>query len=183
MRASRRRRRSAAPLIVTGRGDRVAEVVAAQDDRDVPEPQRVEVPSLGIDAPVLPVGIDMEAGALGTPKDIDRVGWFRDGAAPGDDKGAVLLAGHIDSARRGAGAFYPLKEARRGTRDLRALRRRPDAALPRDVGAARCARRTCRRGVFSRRGKARLVLVTCGGPFDERRGHYRDNIVVTAVPV
>ena len=29
----------------------------------------------------------------------------------------------------------------------------------------------------------RLVLVTCGGPFDARRGHYRDNIVVTAVPL
>ena len=28
----------------------------------------------------------------------------------------------------------------------------------------------------------RLVLVTCGGPFDQAAGHYRDNIVVTAVP-
>jgi len=27
------------------------------------------------------------------------------------------------------------------------------------------------------------VLVTCGGPFDATGGHYRDNIVVTAVPV
>jgi hypothetical protein len=29
----------------------------------------------------------------------------------------------------------------------------------------------------------RLSLITCGGPFDHDSGHYRDNIVVTAVPV
>ena len=28
-----------------------------------------------------------------------------------------------------------------------------------------------------------LVRMTCGGPFDSRSGHYRDNIVVTATPV
>ena len=37
--------------------------------------------------------------------------------------------------------------------------------------------------VYARTGKARLVLVTCGGPFDRRSGHYKDNIVVTAVPL
>ncbi len=170
------------PLIVTGRGDRVAEVVAAQDDEDVPEPTRVRVPSLGIDAPVTPSGIDMRNGALGTPKDIDRVGWFRDGAAPGSDAGAILLAGHVDSARRGAGAFYALKDARRGTRiELRS-----------NDGRTRRYRVTSNRmmrkeslppDVFARTGKRRLVLVTCGGPFDARRGHYRDNIVVTAIPL
>jgi hypothetical protein len=37
--------------------------------------------------------------------------------------------------------------------------------------------------VFRRTGPARLVLVTCGGPFDAATGHYRDDVVVTAVPV
>ena len=36
--------------------------------------------------------------------------------------------------------------------------------------------------VYSVRGPPRLVLVTCGGPFDRAARHYRDNIVVTAVP-
>ena len=35
---------------------------------------------------------------------------------------------------------------------------------------------------FARDGKPRLTLITCGGPFDREAGHYRDNIVVTAVP-
>jgi len=30
---------------------------------------------------------------------------------------------------------------------------------------------------------ARRLTVTCGGQFDQRRGHYRSNIVVTAVPL
>ena len=170
------------PLIVTGRGDHVAEVVAAQNGDDRPQPRRVEVPSLGISAPVSPSGIDMKAGAMGTPSDIDRVGWFRDGAAPGDERGAVLLAGHKDSARRGAGAFYPLEDARRGTRvavrsdDGRTRRYRV-------VSVKRMRKAKLPVSVFARTGKARLVLVTCGGPFDQRRGHYKDNIVVTAVPL
>ena len=36
--------------------------------------------------------------------------------------------------------------------------------------------------IYSRNGRPRLVLVTCGGPFDPAAGHYRDNVVVTAVP-
>jgi hypothetical protein len=38
-------------------------------------------------------------------------------------------------------------------------------------------------GIWTREGSARLVLVTCGGPFDRATGRYRDTIVVTAVPV
>ena len=36
--------------------------------------------------------------------------------------------------------------------------------------------------IYSLRGQPRLVLVTCGGPFDEASGHYRDNVVLTALP-
>ncbi len=46
----------------------------------------------------------------------------------------------------------------------------------------RMAKKSLPTGIYTRTGAARLVLVTCGGPFDARAGHYRDNIVVTAVP-
>ena len=118
---------------------------------------------------------------LDVPQNIDRVGWWRDGAAPGASNGTILLAGHVDSAKRGAGAFYALKSARRGdtisvrsengtTRSYRvaSLRRVPKASLP--------------SAIFTRSGERRLVLVTCGGPFDAARGRYRDNVIVTALP-
>ena len=170
------------PLIITGRGDHVREVVAAQDDEDVPEPTRVRSTALGIDAPVSAMGIDMKAGALGAPENIDRVGWWRDGAAPGAKRGTILLAGHVDSAKRGAGAFYGLKRAHRGDR----------IQLRSDDGRTKTWRVTSTKlmrkeslppEIYTRSGPRRLVLVTCGGPFDARRGHYRDNIVVTAVPL
>ncbi len=35
---------------------------------------------------------------------------------------------------------------------------------------------------FSAYGAMRLVLITCGGPYDAATGGYRDNIVVVAAP-
>jgi peptidoglycan hydrolase-like amidase len=36
--------------------------------------------------------------------------------------------------------------------------------------------------VFGQQVAARLVIVSCGGPFDASTGHYLDNIVAYAVP-
>jgi hypothetical protein len=169
----------AAPQIVTGRGD-VARTVLARAVVDAPT--RVRIASQGLDAPIAPVGIDVRQGVLGVPADIGRTGWWRDGMAPGARTGAILVAGHVDSARAGAGAFFRLTHVHAGevveltTAAGRRFRYRvtsvkamAKAKLPLDV--------------YSRRGAPRLVLVTCGGPFDQAQGHYRDNVVVTAVPL
>jgi sortase (surface protein transpeptidase) len=94
----------------------------------------------------------------------------------------VLIAGHVDSARQGEGAFFRVQGARAGDRiqvvtangrthayRVVSMRRMPKERLPTDI--------------YSLRGRARLVLVTCGGRFDQASGHYVDNVVVTAVPV
>jgi hypothetical protein len=159
----------AAPLILGGRGDAVTHVVAA---RSPAAPKRVRLARLRINAPVSAVGIDTKEGALGIPSDIRRVGWWRDGAAPGDDQGTVLIAGHVDSARDGAGAFYALRSARRGD-VIRVERRRY-----RVTSVRRVRKQALPSSLYRRTGPARLVLVTCGGPFDGH--HYRDNIIVTA---
>ncbi len=169
-----------APMILTGRGDEgVAEVRAAQagDAR----PTRVQLTRAGVDAKVYAIGIDTKAGALGIPSDIHRVGWWRDGAAPGSAAGAILLAGHIDSAKDGAGAFYGLKGARRGDRvELTSADGKTRRYRVATVSLVRKA--ALPSGVFSRTGRPRLVLVTCSGPFDAKSGHYRDNLIVTATP-
>ncbi|HEY6887403.1 MAG TPA: sortase [Solirubrobacter sp.] len=164
-----------APAILGGRGDTVAYVSQGSGG-----PSKVKLARLGIDAPVSAIGIDMKSGALGIPDNIKRVGWWRDGATPGDDAGTALLAGHVDSAKSGAGAFYALKSARRGdtvtvTQGAKTLKYKVTtikimrkAALPTSI--------------YTRAGSPKLVLVTCGGPFDSKTGHYRDNVVVTAVP-
>jgi hypothetical protein len=144
-------------------------------------PAFIRIPSLGIRARVKSVGIDLRHGTLGIPAAIAVAGWWRDGAAPGSSSGTILIAGHIDSARDGAGAFFALPKARVGQRihvrtkgkrvytyRIVSVRSYPKRALPLDV--------------YSSQGAGRLVLVTCGGPFDAATGHYVDNVVVTATP-
>jgi hypothetical protein len=169
----------AAPEIITGRGDVTREL--RRRSTSVLTPTRVRIGNVNIDAPVLPVGIDVGQGVLGVSPDIHRTGWWVDGAQPGDAAGAVLIAGHVDSAKGGTGAFFNVKDARPGdkvvvttsggqtfTYTVQSVKSYSKSKLPTDV--------------WSKRGRARLVLVTCGGPFDPAAGHYRDNIVLTAVP-
>src|SRR5262249_4977234 len=136
---------------------------------------------LGIDAPISPAGIDVAHGVLGVPPNIHRAAWWADGAAPGSSSGAVLIAGHVDSKVAGAGAFFRLREARAG--DTIELTTSGGQTLSyRVVSVKTYLKRLLPADVYSRHGRARLVVVTCGGPFDQSIGHYRDNIVVTAVP-
>jgi Sortase domain len=169
----------AAPLIITGRGDKPRYVPAS--GVGALTPARVRLRSLRIDAPVAPVGIDVAGGVLGVPLHIARTGWWRDGSRPTDGSGAVLVAGHIDSAVAGRGAFFRLRQAKPG--DRIELLTRGGATIPYRVTSIRSYPKSALpTGVWSRKGRPRLVLVTCGGPFNSSTGHYRDNIVVTAVP-
>jgi Sortase domain len=169
-----------APAINTGRSKGGAATRVAQADPRAPV--RVAIRSLRINAPVSPTGINIAKGELDANPNVGRTSWWRDGAAPGAKTGTVLIAGHVDSATQGPGAFIRLKDARVGdritvtsrsgaTRTYRvvSVRTMPKAHLPPDI--------------YSTRGRSRLALVTCGGPFLEAAGHYRDNVVVIAVPV
>jgi hypothetical protein len=169
----------AAPAINTGRSKGGAAKRVAQADPRAPV--RVAIRSLGINAPVSPTGINIAKGELDANPNVGRTSWWRDGAAPGAKAGTVLIAGHVDSAAQGPGAFIRLKDARVGdritvtsrsgaTRTYRvvSVRTMPKPQLPPDI--------------YSTRGRPRLALVTCGGPFLEAVGHYRDNVVVIAVP-
>jgi hypothetical protein len=169
----------ATPRILAGGADATTEGVT---HTVVPStPTRVRLAAVGIDAAVSPVAIDLASGGLGLPHDIRRAGWWKDGMAPGATAGAILISGHVDSARAGAGAFFSLRRAQTGQRvqvrigngrtfsyRIVSLRSYRKDALPTSI--------------YSVKGRPRLVLVTCGGPFDAAKGSYRDNIVVTAVP-
>jgi hypothetical protein len=168
----------ARPEIVTGRGDaaRFVRVRAAAS-----APVRVRIESVGIDAPVSPAGIDVARGVLGVPPPIKRTGWWKDGTAPGARTGSILIAGHVDSARLGAGAFFKLRQARPRDR-VTVTTSKGRTFSYRVVSVRDYPKSRLPTSVYSLRGRPRLVLVTCGGPFLEAEGHYRDNVVLTAVP-
>jgi hypothetical protein len=167
-----------APLIFTGGAD-AARYVAAPTARGS-RPTRVRLASVEIDAAVLSVGIDLRRGALGAPKNIRHAGWWKDGQAPGAKSGTILIAGHVDSARGGAGAFFSLHKAQTGAKvQIHAANGRTFIYRVTSVRSYR--KHALPTSIYSSQGRPRLVLVTCGGPFNQATGHYRDNIVVTAV--
>jgi hypothetical protein len=167
------------PEIVTGRGD-VARYVRFRAGENAPT--RLRVPSLGINAPVSAVGIDIPHGVLAVPPSIHRTGWWKDGAAPGARSGSILIAGHVDSATAGVGAFFRLKDAKAGAR-ITVTTAAGRTYAYRVVFVRDYLKRDLPVGAYSLRGRPRLVLVTCGGPFIQSEGHYRDNVVLVAVPV
>lgn len=132
-------------------------------------------------AAVIPIGVTSTRG-LELPQDPRVVGWWSGGALPGSTTGSVLLAGHLDVVKRGPGPLAALFRVSIGDAvevvgpagtplryRVTARHTYPKAALPSEV--------------FRANGPAVLTLVTCGGPFDPRTHHYRDNVVVSASPV
>lgn len=144
-------------------------------------PATVELPAAGIRAPVVPVDVQPD-GLLAVPDPPQTVGWWRDGAAPGGPAGSAVLAGHVDSARSGIGAFAALWHASVG--DPVVLTAADGSVLRYQVQARRSYRKQdLPAEVFDRGGPARLVLITCGGRFDRGTRHYTDNVVVYATPL
>ena len=136
---------------------------------------RLTLTRLGVDALIRPVTVT--GGVMDVPRDPATLGWWSSGAAPGDATGTVVIVGHVNYSGV-SGALSVLPGARPGDTVavggqrfmIRAVRTYPKAAgLPADL--------------FTRTGPARLVLITCGGPFDATTGNYQDNIVAYATGI
>jgi hypothetical protein len=167
------------PAIITGRGDHTR--VIAVGPTTGSRPTRLRIASLGIDAPVIASNIDLAQGVLGVPSNIHELGWWADGAAPGAPNGSIVIAGHVDSATAGAGALFPLKNARPGTL-IQVTSADGSTRSFRVVSVKTMLKENLPTDIWSQRGRNHLVVVTCGGRFDPATRHYLDNIVVDAVP-
>ena len=73
-------------------------------------PTAIRIPALGVRAAVVPVLAP--GGALDVPADPQVIGWWSAGPRPGSAAGTVVLAGHVDTAERGLGAFAALASRR-----------------------------------------------------------------------
>lgn len=143
-------------------------------------PIRLRIPALGVQAPIVAVRAAAD-GTLGVPDDAKAVGWWAGGAMPRDAVGSVVLDGHVDTVRSGAGALFHLADLALGAEVV-------VSTSTGDVRYVVVARRVYAKTglpsqVFARQGPPRLVLLTCGGPFDARTHHYRDNVVAYATPI
>lgn len=171
---------AAEPSTVASPHGRVATRSARASDvagRSVPV--SVVLDRVGLSAPVEPVGLRPD-GTMELPPP-SGAGWFRHGATHGDASGTAVIAGHVDS-QDGPGAFLPLRQAAPGdtvTVDGSAgetieyvisdVTRHRKGELPTEA-------------LFAATGRHRLVLITCGGAFDEAASAYTENLVVIAEP-
>jgi hypothetical protein len=143
-------------------------------------PVRLGLLNLGVRATVQ--GVVTTGGVLGVPDDPARVGWWTGSVRPGSSAGSTVLDGHVDSAVSGAGALFRLAELSAG--DLLSV----TDARGRDWTYRVYGRQVYAKhqglppALFSTTGPARLVLITCGGPFNAAARSYQDNIVVFASP-
>lgn len=145
-----------------------------QPARAVGRPQRLIVPSLGVDAPVIDIGV--VDGVLLPPPDPQVLGWWAAGAQPGALRGGALITGH--TVHSGGGAFDDLETLRTGdrvaVRTARGLIRYAVTGVTvyRKQGLARDAEK-----VFSQTVPGRLVLITCE---DWNGSGYDSNAIVFA---
>lgn len=150
-------------------------------DRDPGDsPVAVRIGDIGLEASILPVGVDA-ANSFAVPS-ADLVGWYEHSPAPGTSVGSTVLAAHVDYGGE-RGVFFNLSEIE------------IDEVLEVDMADGTTHRYRVVENVlyekeglpieelFRKDGDSVLQLITCGGTFDPDQRSYHGNVVVTAVPI
>ena len=138
-------------------------------------PVELTIPAIQVATSVGTLGLQADHQVM-VPTSTTTVGWYIDGAAPGQVGSAVIL-GHVDSYL-GPGVFFQLKSLKAGDRINVVL---ADGAVTR-FAVTRVVEYSKTsfpdQLVYGSNGTQSLQLVTCGGTFDHATGHYESNIVV-----
>jgi hypothetical protein len=144
-------------------------------------PTSIRLPS-GRLAPIQPAKVHAD-GVLDIPSNPDRVGWWTGGAEAGDPYGSIVLAGHVDTASFGLGVLSEMLTMQAG-QDLK-LADGVHGQVYQVVSVQRIPKVKLAAGtdLFDQDVRHRLVMITCGGPFNTRTHRYRDNVVIIANPV
>jgi hypothetical protein len=142
-------------------------------------PTRLVIPSIGVRAPVLDVGL-ADDGSVDVPPLArhNEAGWFERGPTPGQF-GPAVIVGHADT-RSGPSVFYHLGELKPGQRievvrhdrrvavfEVNSVEHFGKAKLPVDR-------------VYGDYSRPALRLVTCGGKWLGGGTGYSDNVIVFA---
>jgi hypothetical protein len=140
-------------------------------------PTWVSIPAIGVDAPLVNVGLDSAGWVAAPPAGAEHLaGWYEGAITPGE-RGTAVLVGHVDAAAGPAvfyelGALLPSDTVEVIREDGRAVEFTvyETAVFDKDRFPPRVYRDTDR---------AELRVITCGGSYREATG-YEDNIVVFA---
>ncbi|WSR66684.1 class F sortase [Streptomyces sp. NBC_01198] len=141
-------------------------------------PVRVSIPSVGISAPLMKLGLQADGTVQVPPPDKGMTaGWYTGNPVPGET-GAAVIIGH-NSTRFGKAVFHDLKDIAKGAditvTDTRGKSRHFTVTATESVSKQSFPTRK----VYGPTGGRALRLITCDGAFDAD-GHPVNNLIVYA---
>ncbi len=144
------------------------------------QPVSVTIPAIGVDTKLLHLGLNSN-GTMAVPSLVTSASlaaWYKYSATPGQ-VGASVIEGHVDSIE-GPAVFYRLGALRPGnTIDVKLAD--GVTAIFKVTGVREYTKtRFPAQTIYRASNYAALRLITCGGEFDYRTGHYLSSTVVFA---
>ena len=140
-------------------------------------PMTIHIPAIASSAPVDPLGLNAD-GTLEVPTDFARAGWYTGRPPPGATGPAIVIA-HVDS-KSGPAVFKRLRNLKRGDEVMVTRADRSVVIFAVDRVESHPKKAFPTNAVYDPTPGATLRLITCGGSFDRKAGHYRENVVAFA---
>lgn len=137
-------------------------------------PVSLRIPAIGVSVSVGTLGLNLDR-TVQVPTNYQLPGWFRLGPSPGEVGSAVIL-GHVDDLK-GPAVFFRLGSLKVGDKVEVILANGVLAHFKVTTVATYPKTQFPAKQVYASHGYSALQLVTCGGAFDTRTGHYLSNVV------
>ncbi|CAL9658983.1 class F sortase [Streptomyces sp. enrichment culture] len=141
-------------------------------------PDRVTIPAIQVDAPVMGVGLDADGWVdAPPPEDPNLAGWFTGAVSPGE-KGTAVVVGHVDN-QQGPAVFYGLGALKKGNKVE--VHRQDGKTAVFEIYGIEVFEKDNFPGdrVYGSKGSPELRVITCGGGFSKQNG-YDGNVVTFA---
>jgi LPXTG-site transpeptidase (sortase) family protein len=143
-------------------------------------PVSVRIPSIGVDAPIIQLGLNADDTVQVPPiRAHDPAGWYRSSPTPGQVGPSVIL-GHVTVGQYGDGVFVHLKQLKRG--DHVDVRLKDGVTSVFTVDSTRTVKKASfpTDAVYGDTDRPELRLITCGGSRNAQGGGYSGNVIVYA---
>lgn len=147
------------------------------EGKQVLPPVRIRIPALGVDAPVVNLGLNRNR-TLQVPKGDSEVGWYTGSPAPGA-VGPAVMVGHLDSVR-GPAIFQDLHKLKFGDVIEVVHEDGSVTVFQMDNSETFSQSKFPTEKVYGTIDYPGLRLITCAGTYSTLKGRYSDNLVVFA---
>ncbi|MEV5975806.1 class F sortase [Streptomyces sp. NPDC052114] len=141
-------------------------------------PDRVRIPSIGVDAPLMGLGLTRQGSLDVPPPERENLaGWYEAGTTPGE-RGTAVVAGHVDN-KEGPAVFYELGALEKGSTIEVERRDGGVAVFTVHANEVYDAKDFPDEKVYGPAARPELRVITCGGKYSKKTG-YQGNVVVFA---